>query len=260
MSAPGLYAVNRFILIGILHFLSNELALRVSSMNLSSKNLFTSLKDDWNSIFLPASKQRAKDSSWDVLLNNFYLERLYPHLGAIFITLNQMNMKNVKKSLRLLILYSTMHRGIRPLRFIHEKNNKKGSKTVPWGSNPQLSVTPLTVIFIHFAPFRSGVQNPFCNFFMDKPQFPCAWTWCIGYSTLHCMTNRSMVETKSGVTDVYKSDHFQEMTISCHATGSAIQFSLKSMLPSNILLLITRGEYDVAVHRGKWWLTHWLHC
>ncbi len=28
----------------------------------------------------------------------------------------------------------------------------------------------LSHLFIHFAPFRSGVQNPFCHFFMDEPQ------------------------------------------------------------------------------------------
>ncbi len=39
-----------------------------------------------------------------------------------------------------------MHRGIRPLRFINEKNDKKCSKTVPWGSFSQLSVTPFSSI------------------------------------------------------------------------------------------------------------------
>ncbi len=39
------------------------------------------------------------------------------------------------------------------------KTTKKGSKAVPSGSKPQVSTIP----------FRSGVQNPFCHFFMDEP-------------------------------------------------------------------------------------------
>ncbi len=30
----------------------------------------------------------------------------------------------------------------------------------------------LSHLFIHFAPFRSVVQNPFCHFLMDEPQGP----------------------------------------------------------------------------------------
>ena len=77
-------------------------------------------------------------------------------------------------------VHITMHRGIRPLRFIHEKKQHKGLKKLclevqipSFLSQLHLIIAGivfLTAIFIHFAPFRSGVQNPFCHFFMDEPQ------------------------------------------------------------------------------------------